>query len=115
VFTRLTDTVKAAMFTALVLFLAVAAALSINALGLATSEFGWAAVWSTTPTPAAVIMLVVLTRDGRSRDGWRTLGLHRLGLRLWGVAFFGTLLITVVASAVVWQHRLHQSSPLRAT
>jgi membrane protease YdiL (CAAX protease family) len=102
VFTRLTDAVKAAMFTALVLFLAVAAALSINALGLATSEFGWAAVWSATPTLAAVIMLVVLTRDGWTRDGWRTLGLHRLGLRLWGVAFFGTLLITVVASAVVW-------------
>ena len=48
------------------------------------------------------IMLLVVTRDGRSRQGWRSLGLHRLGLRLWWIAIFGTLLITVVASAIVW-------------
>ena len=99
-FKTLTDTSKAAIFTGLVLILAVAAALAIKALGL-TSLLG-AMVWSSTPALATVIMLLVVTRDGRSRQGWRSLGLHRLGLRLWWIAIFGTLLITVVASAVVW-------------
>ena len=47
-------------------------------------------------------MLLVVTRDGYSKEGWRTLGLHRLGLRFWWIAFFGSLAITVVAYAVVW-------------
>jgi uncharacterized protein len=99
-FKTLTDTSKAAIFTVLVLILAVAAALTIKALGL--TSLLWAIVWSSTPALATVIMLLVVTRDGRSRQGWRSLGLHRLGLRLWWIAIFGTLLITVVASAVVW-------------
>ena len=101
-FKTLTDTSKAAIFSGLVLILAVAAALAIKALGLASTARLWAMVWSSTPALATVIMLLVVTRDGRSRQGWRSLGLHRLGLRLWPIAIFGTLLITVVASAVVW-------------
>jgi uncharacterized protein len=100
VFTKLSDLQKAAVFTVLVLVLAVAAALSIKTLGLTSLLAG--VVWSSTPALATVIMLLVVTRDGRSRQGWRSLGLHRLGLRLWWIAIFGTLLITVVASAVVW-------------
>ena len=79
-FKTLTDTSKAAIFTALVLILAVAAALAINAFGLASNEFAWGAVWSITPALATVIMLLVVTRDGYSRKGWQSLGLHRLGL-----------------------------------
>ena len=59
-------------------------------------------MWSITPMLATVIMLLVVTRDGYAKDGWRTLGLHRLGLRVWWIAFFGTLAITVVAYAAVW-------------
>ncbi len=59
-------------------------------------------LWSITPTVAALIMLLVVTRDGYSREGWKSLGLHRLGLNVWWIAFGGTLLITVAASAVVW-------------
>jgi membrane protease YdiL (CAAX protease family) len=99
-FKTLTDTSKAAIFTGLVLILAVAAALAIKALGLTSFLAGM--VWSSTPALATAIMLLVVTRDGRSRQGWRSLGLHHLGLRMWCIAFFGTLLITVVASAVVW-------------
>jgi uncharacterized protein len=51
---------------------------------------------------AALIMLLVVTRDGYSREGWKSLGLHRLGLNVWWIAFGATLLITVAASAVVW-------------
>jgi len=47
-------------------------------------------------------MLLVVTREGYSREGWKVLGLHRLGLSVWWIAFGLTLLITVAASAVVW-------------
>jgi uncharacterized protein len=101
-FKTLTDTSRAAIFTALVLILAVAAALAINTLGLASSEFVWGAVWSITPVLATLIMVLVVTRDGYSRSGWQSLGLGRLGLRMWPIAFFGTLAITVAATAAVW-------------
>jgi uncharacterized protein len=100
--TKFTDNQKAGIFTGLVLVLAVAAALVINATGLDSNPYGWAVVWSITPTLATVIMLLVVTREGYSREGWKSLALHRLGLRVWWIAFFGTLLITVVATAVVW-------------
>src|ERR687897_2755177 len=99
-FTKLTDTSKGAIFSVLVLLLAVGAALLINMFGL--SGFAMAGVWSITPVVAALVMLLVVTRDGYSREGWKSLGLHRLGLSVWWIAFGGTLLITVAASAVVW-------------
>ena len=100
-FTKLADTSKAAIFAVLVLCLSVGAALLIKMLGL-TLGYGLAAVWSSTPTVAALIMLLVVTREGYSREGWKSLGLHRLGLSVWWIAFGATLLITVAASAVVW-------------
>jgi len=99
-FTKLADTSKAAVFSVLVLCLSVGAALLVKMLGL--SGFGLAAVWSFTPTVAALIMLLVVTREGYSKEGWKTLGLHRLGLNVWWIAFGVTLLITVAASAIVW-------------
>jgi len=99
-FTKLTDTSKAAIFSVLVLCLAVGAALLIRMLGL--SGFGLAAVWSSTPTVAALIMLLVVTREGYTKEGWKSLGLHRLGLSIWWIAFGVTLLVTVAASAIVW-------------
>jgi membrane protease YdiL (CAAX protease family) len=100
--TKFSDPQKAGIFSVLVLVLAVAAALVIDAFGLGSNFFAWGSVWSITPVLATLIMLLVVTRDGYSKDGWRTLGLHRLGLRVWWIAFFGTLAITVVANAVVW-------------
>jgi uncharacterized protein len=100
-FTKLTDTSKAAIFAVLVLCMSVGAALLIRFLDLAPSMGMWV-LWSITPTAAALIMLLVVTRDGYSREGWKVLGLHRLGLSVWWIAFGGTLLITVAASAVVW-------------
>src|SRR5215213_3589513 len=100
-FTKLADTSKAAIFAVLVLCLSVGAALLIKMLGLPLG-YGLAAVWSSTPTVAALIMLLVVTREGYSRDGWKSLGLHRLGLSVWWIAFGATLLITVAASAIVW-------------
>src|ERR687898_1390118 len=100
-FTKLTDTSKAAIFAVLVLCLSVGAALLIRFLELPPGLAFWT-LWSITPTVAALLMLLVVTRDGYSREGWKSLGLHRLGLNVWWIAFGATLLITVAASAVVW-------------
>jgi uncharacterized protein len=100
-FTKLTDTSKAAIFSVLVLCLAVGAALLIRFLGISSDPVIFS-IWSCTPTVATLIMLLVVTRDGYSKEGWKSLGLHRLGLNVWWIAFGATLLITVAASAVVW-------------
>jgi uncharacterized protein len=97
----LTDTSKAAIFAVLVLCLSVGAALLIRFLDL-SAGFGLFTIWSCTPTVAALIMLLVITRDGYTKEGWKSLGLHRLGLNVWWIAFGVTLLVTVAASAVVW-------------
>src|SRR5215218_9302140 len=100
-FTKLTDTNKAAIFSVLVLLMSVGAALLIRFLEL-TPGYVMFSIWSFTPTVAALIMLLVVTREGYSREGWKSLGLHRFGLNVWWIAFGVTLLITVAASAIVW-------------
>jgi uncharacterized protein len=100
-FTKLGDTSQAAIFSVLVLVMATAVALAIRLLELVPNLGMWI-LWSCTPTVAALIMLLVVTREGYSREGWKVLGLHRLGLSIWWIAFGLTLLITVAASAVVW-------------
>jgi uncharacterized protein len=100
-FTKLSDTSQAAIFSVLVLVMATGVALAIRILELTPSTGMWI-LWSCTPTVTALIMLLVVTREGYSREGWKVLGLHRLGLGVWWIAFGLTLLITVAASAVVW-------------
>jgi uncharacterized protein len=100
-FTKLTDTSKAAIFSVLVLCMAVGTALLLKMLDL-SGLLGLGLVWSSTPALAALIMLLVVTRDGYSKEGWKSLGLHRLGLNVWWIAFGLTLLVTVAASAIVW-------------
>jgi uncharacterized protein len=100
-FTRLGGTSKATIFTALVLLMALIAALLIRALGI-TSEFVAAGLYMFTPAEAALIMLLVVTRDGSSKEGWKSLGLHRLGLSVWWIAFGAPLLVSLVATAIVW-------------
>ena len=100
-FTKLTDASKGAIFSVLVLCLAVGAALLIRFLSVSSDLVMWT-IWSITPAVAALIMLLVVTREGYTKEGWKSLGLHRLGLNVWWIAFGVTLLITVAASAVVW-------------
>ena len=100
-FTKLADTNKAAIFSVLVLCMAVGAALLIRILEIPPG-FAMFALWMSTPTVATLIMLLVVTREGYSREGWKSLGLHRFGLNVWWIAFGLTLLITVAASAIVW-------------
>ena len=105
-FTKLTDTNKAAIFSVLVLYLAVGDALLLRVLDLPQNTLigtlGLGALWMCTPTVATLIMLLLVTREGYSKEGWKSLGLHRLGLSVWWIAFGVTLLVTVVASAIVW-------------
>src|SRR5215211_3481191 len=101
-FTKLTDTNKGIVFSVLVLFLAVVAALAIDMLGLGSNLLVWSSVWSITPLVATLIMLLVVTREGYSKEGWKSLGLHRLGLSVWWIAFGVTFLFSLVASIIVW-------------
>ena len=100
-FTKLTDTSKAAIFAVLVLCMSVGAALLIRFISI-SSDLVVFSIWSGTPAVAALIMLLVVTRDGYTKEGWKSLGLHRLGLNVWWIAFGVTLLITIAASALVW-------------
>jgi CAAX protease family protein len=100
-FTKLTATNKAGVFTVLVLFLALATGLAINVFAI-TSEFIVAALYACSPVLAMLIMLQVVTRDGLSKEGLKLLGLHRLGLSVWWIAFGVTFLVSLVASVIVW-------------
>jgi uncharacterized protein len=74
-FTKLTDTSKAAIFSVLVLCMAVGTALVIRFLELTPGPGMWT-LWSFTPIVATLIMLLVVTRNGYSRESWKSLGLH---------------------------------------
>lgn len=37
-----------------------------------------------TPLVAVALMMLVVTRDGATREGWAALGLHRAGIKGWG-------------------------------
>jgi len=75
-FTQLTDTVKAALFYAIAFGLTLCVALLAPRLG-----DGAMLLHMYTPTVAALLMLLVVTRDGHTRAGWSALGLGRAGLR----------------------------------
>ncbi len=99
-FTKLTGTHKAAVFMVLVLLMALAVALYIRILGIISES---AAAWyMCTPTLVVLIMLLIVTRDGYSKEGWKTLGLHRLGLKAFWIAVLAPVLVGVLATAVVW-------------
>jgi uncharacterized protein len=99
-FTKLTDTNKAAIFTVLVLLMALTVALYVRVLGI-TSESA-AAWYMFTPTLVMLIMLLIVTRDGYAKEGWKILGLHLLGLKAWWIAILAPVLVGVLATAMVW-------------
>src|SRR3712207_738198 len=86
----------------LVLVHPVGAALSIDMLGLAPNELAWGSLWSITPVVVTLIMMLVVTREGYSKEGWKSLGLHRPGLSVWWIAFGVAFLMSLIASIVVW-------------
>jgi membrane protease YdiL (CAAX protease family) len=55
-----------------------------------------------TPLAAVMLMLLVVTRDGYTRAGWRGLGLARAGWGSWGLALLGPLFVMGCTYAIVW-------------
>ena len=80
--------------------MALVVALVTRPLGF-TSGFATAAIHMGTPAEAVLTMLII-TGNGFSREGWKSLGLHRVGLKGWSVALLLPLGVGVVATAVVW-------------
>lgn len=106
-FTHLTDTAKAATYYLITL------ALAFVVLGF-SGTFGESSpvVTMFTPTLGVLIVLLVVTRDGRSRAAWRDLGVHRLGLRGWPLAILGAAVILVVAYIILWVTPFADYKPL---
>jgi membrane protease YdiL (CAAX protease family) len=99
--TGLSARAKGWIFTAIVGALAVTAALVIRLADI-TSELAAMTLWMSTPTLAALIMMLVVTKDGWRREGWRILGLRRSRRRTWPLAFGIALAASLAASAAVW-------------
>jgi membrane protease YdiL (CAAX protease family) len=95
-FTKLSDVNKAVIFAVLALAMALAMTPFATFNLITMIAFMW------TPGIAALLMLLVVTRDGFSSEGWKSLGLHRLGLSVWWIAFGAAFLIGVIATAIVW-------------
>ena len=71
------------LFYAIAAFLCTAVALFAPVFGDRT-----AIVAMFTPLLSVLVMLIVVTRDGYTRDGRRALGLHRAGLAMWSIALY---------------------------
>jgi membrane protease YdiL (CAAX protease family) len=96
----LSETSKAAVFSGMLLTLALAAGLLIRAFD--PPQLLAYIIWGSTPLVAVLIMMFLVTDDGRTREGRALLGLHRLGVRLWWIAILGSFLISLLAVASTW-------------
>jgi len=89
---RLSPAAQAFVFIGLVLLFSVGTALALPA---GASEAA-AIPYMYTPMLAALVMMLVVTREGYRREGWRSLGLRSAGLRWWPVAIGGPVVIASV-------------------
>lgn len=86
-FRSLSDRASALVFIALVLAIAAATATIAGGLLLALS-----------PLLVTALMMLVVTRDGYRKEGWRRLGLTRAGLRWWPAALIATAGVSTLAA-----------------
>ena len=100
-FRELPDVKKAAFLGLVVVFALGPAALVIRGLGL-PNGLRSSALYMTVPAVTALLMLLVVTRDGYTKAGWASLGLHRLGLRAWPIAIVAPVLVGLAGTAIVW-------------
>jgi uncharacterized protein len=103
-FTNLTNSIKAYLFFAITFGLTVVVSLLYPIFGEITVF-----IHMYTPTLAALIMMLVVTRDGYSKAGWASLGLHRPGLRWWLLALLGPLVLMSVVYGIVWNTSVAQA------
>jgi membrane protease YdiL (CAAX protease family) len=105
VFPRLTDLGKAVTFYAITMALAIGvtfAPLDGEIMPKLSMFF---------PLIGVLLMLLVVTRDGRSRAGWASLGLHRAGLSSWPLAILVPLAVVGAAYVVVWNAGIATFTP----
>jgi membrane protease YdiL (CAAX protease family) len=96
-FTQLTDSAKAFLFTGIAFGLTFSVSLLAPLLGDGTPV-----VHMLTPLLAVLLMLLLVTRDGYAKAGWASLGLHRAGLGSWPLALLTPFVVLSVAFGLVW-------------
>jgi membrane protease YdiL (CAAX protease family) len=96
-FTQLTNSAKAFLFFGIAFALTVSVSLLYPLLGGATLY-----LHMYTPTVAALLMLLVVTRDGDAWTNWQSLGLSHVGLRSWPLALLGPLAMMSIVYGLVW-------------
>jgi membrane protease YdiL (CAAX protease family) len=96
-FIQLGSLMKASLFYLIALTLALLVALFGQGLGERSAILSMV-----TPLAAVLLLLLVVTRDGYTRAGWRVLGLHGAGWGSWGLAVLGPLLVLGCSYAIVW-------------
>ncbi len=96
-FTQLSSLTKASLYYLIAFTLALLVALFGQGLGERSAILSMF-----TPLAAVLLMLLVVTRDGYTRVGWRALGLERAGWESWGLALLGPLLVMSCTYAIVW-------------
>jgi membrane protease YdiL (CAAX protease family) len=96
-FSQLTTLTKAFLFFAIAFGLTLGVSLLAPLLGEATPV-----VHMFTPLFAALLLLLVVTRDGYGKAGWTALGLGHAGFRAWGLALLLPFLILGFGYSVIW-------------
>ena len=106
-FSNLSDFTKAFAFCAVAFGLMTIAALLYPMIGSSVILFAMF-----TPCAAALLMLLVVTSDGRTRRSWASLGLHRPGFAGWAPAFLIPLLVLGSAYGAIWASGLADYAPV---
>ncbi|MEU7739448.1 hypothetical protein [Nonomuraea sp. NPDC049158] len=68
-------------------------------ISLGTADIADGLVLALSPLLVVIAMMLVITREGYSRDGWRRLGMGRLGLRTWPLTIATTGGVCLLATA----------------
>jgi uncharacterized protein len=95
-FTHLGELTKAAIFYAIAFGLAIVVA------GAPIPDDPKPVLYMFPPAMAALVMLLVVTRDGYTRAGWADLGLHRPGFRRWPAALLAPVLLLGSVYSIAW-------------
>lgn len=66
-------------------------------VSLGTADVAEGLVLAVSPLLVVLVMLLVVTREGYSRAGWRPLGMSALGLRTWPLAVATTVGVNLLA------------------
>ncbi|MFC9660044.1 CPBP family intramembrane glutamic endopeptidase [Nocardia sp. NPDC127606] len=87
-FERLSDRTSSIVFTVLVL-----------GISLCTANIAEGLVLAISPLLTVLVMLLVITREGYTREGWRRLGMSKAGTRFWPLALITTAGVSALAFA----------------